>query len=91
MQIETRYGVLLLGGDITVRTLNDSDLRQFERVCADAAVTQLDLSGVERADSACLALLLIAQRREQPLSFLSVPASVRALAELYEINDWIST
>jgi len=91
MQIEIRDGILLLGGDITVSTLNDSDLQRFERACADTAVTQIDLSGIGRADSACLALLLIARRRQPPVSFLQLPASVRALAELYEINDWIST
>lgn len=51
----------------------------------------VDLSGVGRADSACVSLLLDALRRPDGKIILQgIPESVRTLSELYEIKDWLN-
>ena len=54
-------------------------------------VHTLDLTGVAQADSACLSLLLSALRLKQgAITLRHIPASVQALAELYEIDTQIA-
>lgn len=92
MNSEIRGHVLHLGGDITVKTITAAAHSRFEQQCRLKDITVLDLSGVGRADSACLSLLLAALRlRPEGLAFQNLPEAVRALAELYEINDWIKS
>jgi len=52
----------------------------------------IDLSQITRADSACLSLLLTAlrQKTQGSLKIHNPPASVRDLAQLYEIEEWIT-
>ncbi|WP_417344982.1 STAS domain-containing protein [Ferrimonas sp.] len=54
------------------------------------AVTELDLSGLSHCDSAGVALLLQwvseAQGQGRSLSLVAVPAKVKALFELYDIE-----
>ncbi|MDO5639567.1 MAG: STAS domain-containing protein [Neisseria sp.] len=91
MNTEIRNGVLYLAGDVTVKTVNGAAYAQFEQQCRAADVRALDLAGVKRADSACVSLLLTALRlKPAGVAFQSVPASVAALADLYEIKDWVS-
>ena len=54
-------------------------------------IDTLDLSGVERADSACVSLLLNALREKSSLKIHALPESVRVLAELYEIEEWVTS
>lgn len=91
MNTEIRNGVLHLGGDITVKTVTGANYVQFEQQCRANEVHTLDLAGVGRADSACVSLLLAALRlKPAGVAFRSVPASVAALADLYEIKDWVN-
>ncbi len=91
MQTEIRNGVLHLSGDITVKTVGKAAYTQFEQQCRSSEVHTLDLAAVGRADSACVSLLLSALRlKGGAVAFQSVPASVAALADLYEIKDWVS-
>lgn len=89
MNTEIRESVLLLGGDVTVTTVSAAAYRQFRQACGNPQVQELDLSGVARADSACLSLLLAAVRQNPGMAVSAVPPSVAALAELYEIQEWI--
>ncbi|USD37236.1 MULTISPECIES: lipid asymmetry maintenance protein MlaB [Ferrimonas] len=53
-------------------------------------IAEIDLSGLTRCDSAGVALLLewvgLAQSRGQSLTWVGVPAGVRALLDLYDID-----
>ncbi|MDO4641925.1 MAG: STAS domain-containing protein [Neisseria sp.] len=90
MKTEIRESVLLLSGEVRVTTVTNAAYRQFRQACENPQVNTIDLSGVTRADSACLSLLLAAVRRKegQP-AIRSIPPSVAALAELYDIQEWI--
>ena len=91
MNTEIRNGVVYLSGDITVKTVNAAAYAQFEQQCRADEVNALDLAGVSRADSACVSLLLTALRlKPAGVAFQGVPASVAALADLYEIKDWVN-
>ncbi|SDI41196.1 phospholipid transport system transporter-binding protein [Ferrimonas sediminum] len=54
------------------------------------AIAEIDLSGLTRCDSAGVALLLDwvgqAEGRGQSLTWIGVPAGVRALLDLYDID-----
>lgn len=91
METEVRKNVLLLSGEVTVKTVTAAAYRQFRQAYGQAQVDSLDLSGITRADSACLSLLLatVRQKKTRP-AVRGVPASVASLAELYEIEEWIS-
>lgn len=91
MNTEIRDSVLHLSGDITVKTVGKSAYVQFEQQCRSDSVQALDLAAVGRADSACVSLLLTALRlKGSAVAFQGVPASVAALADLYEIRDWVN-
>lgn len=91
MNSEIRDQVLYLSGDITVKTVTEAAYRQFEQQCRLKETVTLDLSGVSGADSACVSLLLTALRlKNKAVEFLRVPESVRSLADLYEIKDWVT-
>lgn len=91
MHSELRDDGLFLAGDITVKTVNAAAFGQFVRQCGQSGWQALDLGGVNRADSACLSLLLEAKRRRpQGVAIRNAPESVRLLTELYEIESWIN-
>ena len=91
MNTEIREQVLHLGGDITVKTVSSAAYERFEQQCRLKEVHTLDLTGVAPADSACLSLLLSALRLKQgAITLRHIPASVLALAELYEIDTQIA-
>lgn len=90
MKLSTQNGILSISGEVTVKTVNESLYRQFEQQCRLKDVHTLDFSQVTRADSACISLLLTALRlQNKTMNTQQLPESVRALAELYEINHWI--
>ncbi len=90
MQLDAQESVLYLSGDITVKSVNAAALRQFEQACAQTQINTLDLQGVRTADSACISLLLTALRLKTPnIALRNLPPSVSALAELYEIQNWV--
>ncbi len=91
MNTEIREQVLHLGGDVTVKTVSSAAYERFEQQCRLKEVHTLDLAGVAQADSACLSLLLSALRLKQgAITLRHIPASVLALAELYEIDTQIA-
>ncbi|MCG7656411.1 STAS domain-containing protein [Wielerella bovis] len=90
MQIEVQNGSLKVHGAINVRSVNRATLEQFVRQIRQPEIHTVDLSGVEHADSACLSLILAALREKGSLKFHALPDSVRALAELYEVEEWLN-
>ncbi|ASK27406.1 STAS domain-containing protein [Neisseria chenwenguii] len=91
MNSEIRNGVLHIGGEVTVKTVTNAAFGQFEQQCRLKDISALDFSAVSRADSACVSLLLSALRlKNAAVELRHVPESVRALAELYEIKDWVT-
>ncbi len=92
MESEVRDGVLYVGGNVTVKTVTQAVYSRFEQQCRLKETAAVDFSGVNRADSACVSLLLTALRAKPAAPALrGIPASVEALAELYEINEWVNT
>ncbi|HVN35435.1 MAG TPA: STAS domain-containing protein [Casimicrobiaceae bacterium] len=55
---------------------------------------EVDLSGVVAVDSSAVAVLLALSRRAleegKPLAFTGVPAALRALADLYSVEDLLA-
>ena len=91
MQIELRDGTLHISGDVTVKTLTSAAFTRFRQQCRLKDTRAVDLSGVGRADSACVSLLLDALRSPNgKISLQGIPESVRTLSELYEIKDWLN-
>lgn len=91
MNSEIRDNVLYLSGEITVKTVTNAAYSQFEQQCRLNHTDTLDFSQVSRADSACVSLLLTALRLKRPnITLRHIPESVRALADLYDIKDWIT-
>ncbi len=91
MESEVRDGVLYVGGNVTVKTVTQAVYNRFEQQCRLKETAAVDFSGVNRADSACVSLLLTALRAKLAAPALrGIPASVEALAELYEINEWVN-
>ena len=89
MNSETRDGTLYLSGDITVKTVTAAAFAGFRQQCRLKDIRILDLDKVGRADSACVSLLLTALRANRALEIRNLPQSVQALAELYEIREWV--
>ena len=92
MQICVQNDTLQIKGAVTVQTLTASKHQHFVQQCQQSHIQCIDLSGVVRADSACIALLLAAlrQRNSGSLKMIGLPESVMALAKLYEIENWLN-
>lgn len=90
MKTEIRDGTLYLSGDVTVKTLTAAAFARFREQCRLKDTAAIDLSGVGRADSACVSLLLDALRQNGETALRGIPESVRTLSELYEIKDWLN-
>jgi phospholipid transport system transporter-binding protein len=84
---EGRFAVT---GDMSFETA-DRILRASERPFAGHTSVQVDLSGVGKADSAGLALLLEwksqALQRDAAISYSDIPDSMVAIARTSEISD----
>ena len=92
MQTEIRNGTLYISGDVTVKTLTPPPLRATNSNAVMKETDSIDFSQVGKADSACVSLLLNALRRiDKKPTIQNIPDSVRALAELYEIKDWLQS
>ena len=92
MQSEIRENIVYVAGEVSVQTINQAALAQFTQQCRQPEIHATDLSQITRADSACLSLLLTAlrQKTQGSLKIHNPPASVRDLAQLYEIEEWIT-
>lgn len=89
MICELKENMLHLSGEITVKTVNLAMLKQLEKNCQN--VQKIDFSGVTRADSACLSLLLHCLRQKNAPAIEALPASIQVLADLYEVHEWIKS
>lgn len=82
-------GTLALSGALTFATAA-SALEQAGAALADGAPTRLDLGGVQATDSAglacVLALLARARRAGSALTVANLPADLRALARVCEVE-----
>ena len=92
MQSEIRDNTVYVQGEVSVQTVNRAALAQFAQQCRQPEIHAIDLSQISRADSACLSLLLtdLRQRTQGSLKIHNLPPSVRDLAQLYEIEEWIT-
>ena len=89
MKSNIRNGTLYLSGNITVKTVNDAVYQQFQQAFHEDIHT-LDFTDVTQADSACISLLLTVLRQASIRPTLhNLPISVQALAELYDIQNWL--
>lgn len=89
MNSENRNGTLYLSGEVTVKTVTSAPYTKFRQQCRATETQQINLSSIVRADSACVSLLLEALRIKPNILLTGLPDSVRALAELYEIREWV--
>ena len=92
MQSEIRDNIVDVQGEVGEQTVDKTKLAQFARKCGQPQIHAIDCSQITRADSACLSLLLTAlrQREQGSLKIHNLPPSVRDLAQLYEIEEWIT-
>ena len=92
MQSEIRENIVYVAGEVSVQTVDKTTLAQFVQQCGQPEIHAIDCSQITRADSACLSLLLTAlrQREQGSLKIHNLPPSVRDLAQLYEIEEWIT-
>lgn len=85
-------GCFAVTGDMSFDTA-DSILRASDGKFGKHASLEIDLTGVERADSAGLALLLEwkaqARKRDAGIRFAGVPKSLLAIAKTSEVGDLI--
>ncbi|MDO4998474.1 MAG: STAS domain-containing protein [Neisseria sp.] len=89
MNCKLEHDTLYLSGELTIKTLNQTAFQAFQQACQNS-IQAIDFSEVTRADSACVSLLLSALRQCKTRPTLRhTPDSVLALAELYEIQNWL--
>jgi phospholipid transport system transporter-binding protein len=85
-------GRFSLSGDMSFETANQI-LRSSESVFRQHATLEIDLSGVGKADSAGLALMLEwkaqAGQRGASIQFIEIPKSLLAVAKTSEVSDLI--
>ena len=92
MQSAIHDNIVYVQGEVSVQTVDKTTLAQFAQQCGQPEIHAIDCSQITRADSACLSLLLTAlrQREQGSLKIHNLPPSVRDLAQLYEIEEWIT-
>lgn len=82
----------MLGGALSVDTA--ATVMESSRAAALPPSGVVSLAGVESVDSAAVAVLLAWRRRAvgegKDLAFTDVPASLSALAELYDVKELLS-
>lgn len=85
-------GRFRVAGDLGFGTASAA-LARSRRLFRDHAVIELDLSGVRRADSAGLALLLEwvnwARNNAREIQFHHIPAQLVAIAQISEVDDML--
>jgi len=85
-------GRFRIEGELSFRTAGAA-LARSRKLFRDHSVIELDLSGVRRADSAGLALLLEwvnwARHSAREIEFHHIPAQLMAIAEISEVDDML--
>lgn len=93
MFLQTQDGVLSLQGALTMANVNEAQFRLFVDAVAEPSVHTVDLTALQRADSACVAWLLAALRtkkhQQRPIRFVGMSSDLRLLTSLYDIDGWI--
>jgi phospholipid transport system transporter-binding protein len=88
-RIEAATGGFRISGALTFATVRDA-LRAAEAQFKSVPSWEIDLSAVTAVDSAGLALLIEwyrwAERDRKPLRFVGVPAQLRALAKISDVD-----
>ena len=91
--VDLGEGRFSVSGDMTFATA-ERILRQSEEPFAEHTRIEVDLSGVERSDSAGLALLLEwitwANHSVREIRFTGMPARVQAIAETTEVEKLLT-
>lgn len=92
MQAEVRQHTLYLSQAVTMNTVTAEGYQAFVRLL-DKTVSTVDVSAVDEADSACVALLVAAlrqkQQQQQSLHFVGISSELAQLMALYEVDGWI--
>ena len=90
MQTQWLSGCLNVSGEVSVRTLTQASYNDFMRQIRLPETQCINLEDITLADSACVSLLLSVWReRSDSLNIQNVPQSVRDLAQLYEVDEWL--
>lgn len=90
MQTQVQENTLYLSGEISVRTLNIECYQRFVHTIQQDNIRVLNWQNISKADSAALSLLLATLRIESKIVHQNLPEILQSLAELYDIQDWIS-
>ena len=90
MQTQWLSGCLNVSGEVSVRTLTQASYNDFMRQIRLPETQCINLKDITLAASACVSLLLSVWReRSDSLNIQNVPQSVRDLAQLYEVDEWL--
>lgn len=80
-------------GDLTFRTAGIA-LEESKELFSDHSILEIDLGGVNKADSAGLALLLEwvnwAKNYVREIRFRNVPDEILSMAQISEVDDMLS-
>lgn len=86
-------GRFAIRGELGFQTARDA-LEQSKVLFADHSIIELDLAGVQRADSAGLALLLEwvnwARNTAREVTFRNIPEQIISIAQISEVEDMLS-
>ena len=84
-----------LGGTITMASVSRLRTLGLQAFARGSGAVELDLSGVARADSSSLALLIDwlawARAAGRTMKFIGLPASLLALARLSDVEDLLAS
>lgn len=93
MHIEIRGNTLCLSETVTMATFREHDYQNFYQCLQTKQISQIDVSGLTEADSACVALLIAARRfashQAMTLSFTGIPEGLTMLMDLYGVENWM--
>ena len=94
LQGDTAASILSLSGELTIAAL-DGAWRNLGQALQGRQVVEINLAGLERADSAAIALLLDLAGRahgtNQPVPrIMGLPAHLRELLDLYHLQHVFS-
>jgi phospholipid transport system transporter-binding protein len=86
-------GRLLLSGELSMDTVPELLKQDYVQSESDGDI-RVDLQGVERADSAGVALLIewqrSASRQQRSISFQNIPSQMMAIARLSGVDELLS-
>ncbi len=92
MQIQVQEHCIQISGEVSVHTLTRLAYDSFIQYICQPDILRVDLSKVDKADSACVSLLLATARQRGlgAIEWIDVPQSVRDLTQLYEVQEWLN-